>query len=638
MADLEEALQIARQAVNATPEGHPDRAERLKQLGAGLIKRFRRTRAVADLKEAIVHFQSALCQANAPTTTRIQAGHAALLGCTITSDWQRAYEVSNTAVPLIPKVTLRSLENSDKQHVLRQFVGLASDAAAVALQAGKGALVALRFLEQGRGVLATSLQDMRTDILSLRERHPELAARFVRLRDELDLPLTRDFPIQDAKYQPPQPVQASKRYDAGNELDKLVLEIRERPGFEDFLTSPGEGEMRAAARFGPIIVINVSKYRCDAILIEEHRVRFLTLPCLHKKDIEKMQRGDLGTLTVLEWLWDVAAKPILDTLGFTQPPTHHDWPRIWWIPTGPLIKFPLHAAGHHTGRSAETVMDRVISSYSPSVKTITHGRRGRVTSSTSGQALLVAMQDTPEYSRLPFAAEEVDMLRGLCRAMALDPIEPRRCKQDVTSHLLNCKIFHFAGHGYTDPGDPSQSHLLLEDWKSDPLTVGTLLDTNLRERSPFLAYLSACGTGQIKDEKVVDESIHLISAFQLAGFRHVIGTLWEVNDESCVAMSRVTYEEIRNGGMTDESVCRGLHRAARELRQRWLTESKMTGHDRRALRDVAIAEVENNLEAMSVDDRGGQGGGRLPRDVVCDDDDDEGIRPLHWVPYVHFGV
>ncbi|OCK98480.1 uncharacterized protein K441DRAFT_654679 [Cenococcum geophilum 1.58] len=81
---------------------------------------------------------------------------------------------------------------------------------------------------------------------------------------------------------------------------------------------------------------------------------------------------------------------------------------------------------------------------------------------------------------------------------------------------------------------------------------------DIRQYAPFLAYLSACGTSQFRDERSVEESIHLISAFQLAGFRHVIGTLWKVNDELCVDMARIMYEEMRDGGMTDESMCWGF--------------------------------------------------------------------------------
>jgi hypothetical protein len=176
--------------------------------------------------------------------------------------------------------------------------------------------------------------------------------------------------------------------------------------------------------------------------------------------------------------------------------------------------------------------------------------------------------------------------------------------------------------------------LLLEDGKSDPLTVATLLDINLRQRSPFLAYLSAYGTGRIKDESFVDESIHLISACQLAGFRHVVGTLWEVNDKLCVDMARITYEEMRDGDMTDESVCLGLYKATRELRDRWLSSTEKTRRGR-SVRKVDMSLAEDETGGRSASD-GDQKDDRLPRDVILCDDDETGL--LHWVPYVHFGV
>jgi CHAT domain-containing protein len=248
------------------------------------------------------------------------------------------------------------------------------------------------------------------------------------------------------------------------------------------------------------------------------------------------------------------------------------------------------------------------------------------------------MQDTPKHKKLPFASEEVAMLHNLYKTMAIDAIEPRRRKQDIMSHLFNCKIFHFAGHGHTDSVDPSQSRLLLEDWESNPLTVEALLEMNLRKRPPFLAYLSACGTGQLRDERFVDESIHLISACQLAGFRHVIGTLWEVNDELCVEMARITYKEMNDGGMTDDSVCRGLHNATRELRDRWLNMPAKARRGNKSVIRVDAPLVEDETEAGNASG-GNQRDNRLPRDIVpCDGDYDEGTESLHWVPYVHFGV
>jgi hypothetical protein len=158
---------------------------------------------------------------------------------------------------------------------------------------------------------------------------------------------------------------------------------------------------------------------------------------------------------------------------------------------------------------------------------------------------------------------------------------------------------------------------------------------NLREHSSFLAYLSACGTGRIKGEKFVNENIHLISACQLAGYRHVIGTLWEVKDEICVEMARITYEGIRDRGITDKSVCWGLHKAARELRDRWLSMLAKAIRGSKLAREEDAGLGVNEIGARSANDRD-QRDGRLPRDIVsCDNEDKEtGL----WVPYVHFGV
>jgi CHAT domain-containing protein len=115
--------------------------------------------------------------------------------------------------------------------------------------------------------------------------------------------------------------------------------------------------------------------------------------------------------------------------------------------------------------------------------------------------------------------------------------------------------------------------LLLEDWDREPFTVASLLETNLASKPSFLAYLSACGTGQILDEASVDESIYLASAFELAGFHHVIDTLWSVDDRLSVDMARMTYEFLGNKGIRDESASGGLHHATRLLRDQWTSGS-----------------------------------------------------------------
>jgi CHAT domain-containing protein len=144
----------------------------------------------------------------------------------------------------------------------------------------------------------------------------------------------------------------------------------------------------------------------------------------------------------------------------------------------------------------------------------------------------------------------------------------QHCAQLQTPYLCcRCTVFHFAGHGYTDRDDSSRSYLTLgENDQKDPLTVAELLDKNLRRSAPFLAYLSACSTGRVIDKRFHDESMHLVSAFQLAGFRHVIGTLWGVRDHICAKMAELVSSGISQAGpLEDEIVCKALHRTTVQL-------------------------------------------------------------------------
>jgi tetratricopeptide (TPR) repeat protein len=626
IVDLDTSISMAQKAVDATPEDVSDRGTYLHSLGIALGTRFLNTNSQADLEGATSCYRFALFDPSLSVMSRIRAGKA-LLGCyAFMEDWGQAYDTSNVVLDLIPKLTPRSLMNSDKQHLLSQITGLASDAAAVALHHGKSPLAALKFLEQGRGVLLGSLEDLQSDTIDLQKKHEQFAEQFMRLRDELDPhPLRDTTPTQDI-FQPWQ-AQATRRYDAANEFDELITKIRQQPGFEDFLLAPSDENIHSAAKCGPIVIINVSTYRCDAIIVGHDQTRSLALPNLDCQKIEEVAcESDLGHPDVLEWLWDVTVKPVLDALGFCQPPSSDAFPHLWWIPTGLLTKFPLHAAGQFRNNIGDNTLDRVMSSYNLSIKAILRGRQHRIevpVPSAFSQALLISMPETPgSFNRLPFAAKEVLMLHGVCKSMDIDSIEPKPYKQEVVALMPSCQIFHFAGHGSTSRTDPSRSQLLLKDWQSDPLTVSTLMEMNLREKSPFLAYLSACGTGQIKDNRFVDESIHLISAFQLAGFRHVVGTLWGVIDELCVDMARLTYEGMRDKSMTDESVCWGLHTATRKMRNKWVSKR---AERREASKLVKLSLVKGDIRRSD-----------LGRDMDIDNLDDE--EPLPWVPYVHFGV
>ncbi|KAJ3575390.1 hypothetical protein NPX13_g4046 [Xylaria arbuscula] len=618
MGDLEESIQVARQAVEATPEDHPDRATFLNSLGSHLGDRYSRTGAMADLDEAYELFLIALHLYTSPISSRITSGRQLLTSSLIFRDTQEAHQIAQTTIQLIPLLAPRASQNTDKQHLLLQVAGLASDAAAISLQAGKNTVAAIEMLETGRSILTTAVYDLRTDVSALQEHHPMLAETFISLRDKLDVQVSSNSTLitsQDLAFAARD--EANQRREANKQLDALIEKIRAQPGFERFLLPPSKVDMQKAATDGPIVVVNVSQHRCDALIIELLDIRTVALPQLSQKDIESRNCQSLETLA---WLWDAILCPVLDALGFTETPSDGCWPHVWWIPTGPLVRFPLHAAGNHLDRVSATALDRVISSYNSSIKAIIHARQQQTSqgSVVGRHVTLVAMEDTPEQASLRFASEEINAVRTVCESIQLHPIQPEPYKKKILSSLETSWIFHFAGHSGANSTSPLHSQLLLRDWAEDALTVQSLLETNISSTSPFLAYLSACGTGENRNEDLADEGIHLTAACQLAGFRHVIGTLWSVDDRLCVDMASSVYGVLRddatnNGGITDRTISSGLHHATRKLRDRWVRE------------------------VIAVRGEGSQGLTRLGRDGELVDIIETSKVP-HWIPFVHYGL
>ncbi|KAI0517615.1 CHAT domain-containing protein [Xylaria bambusicola] len=406
--------------------------------------------------------------------------------------------------------------------------------------------------------------DMRMDVRDLKQKYPDLADKFVSLRDKLDSPADKLSSLSLKEDATSWETEAKQRRETDQRFNELITAIRTKPGFHNFLLVPTREELMAAANLGPIIVVNLSPYRCDAFLIERHRIRVLRLQNLTLEQVQKWVTDlrlpcSVGMVSMLEGIWETICYPCLDALGFRPNTSIDHCPHVWWIPTG------LSASCRFMQQDA------------------------------TNEGLLIRI--------LPFAEKEVSALKDLCTSLQLKPVTPAPYKDDVLRSLSECKIFHFAGHGKYNPMDPSQSALLLEDWQANPLTVGDLRDHRLQDNPPFLGYLSACSTGSNMTEDLADESIHLIGALQFAGFRHVVGTLWEVSDAHCFHVARILYETLRDENMTDASVSRGLHRAIKELRDK---EIKKGGQGR----FCTLGSSEANAQGMA---------------------------GFYWVPYLHFG-
>ncbi|KAF3178671.1 hypothetical protein TWF788_007401 [Orbilia oligospora] len=643
--DLHLAIQTGEEALAEIPHNHPGRANILFNLAASLEIKFRHSNSIHDVERSLTFRREVSRSLHTPLHTRMQAAQFAFILQTNNKMWIEAARTAEFSMGLLPLLAPRQLKQRDQQHMLEQFAGFASDGAATILKAGKDVRRVLQLLELGRGVITGLRFGARTDLSELRLQYPELAGRFEQLRSILDSGTAAGAPVSLEEI--------DVSYDANIEFEEIINSIRSLPDFENFLLPPGIDELMGAACQGPIVVINVSSFRCDAFLIESSDIRSLHLPNLRKKDIERnvdfmksMRSIHALSLDVirqlsrmLEWLWDVAVNPILNELKFSAPPLNDNWPRVWWIPTGQLSLLPLHAAGYHTQEALNgsgtapgkynTTLDRVISSYSSSIKALLYSRQNSQTSKVGlDEALLVSMDKTPGHPDLEYAAEEVNALANLLPSQIPTVKLERPSKQTILDSLKSCSIFHFAGHGESDPSDPSKSSLLVSDWQENPLTVDDLIESDFRQKSPVLAYLSACSTSNNSAEKLQDEAIHLVTACQLAGFKHVVGSLWEVSDKYCVVAAEEIYKMIiEDGVINGDKIALGVHKATRRLRDitrgkggETLTEPPLT---------ESLAKQESDARGpRSVRPAGYQNLNNTDRELG---------NPLIWAAYIHAG-
>jgi tetratricopeptide (TPR) repeat protein len=596
--DLTRAESFARDAIGAMAPGHPGRAGMLADLGRILALKAKHSDGSASWRACISAYSTALRIPGAAPVVRVGAAYHAAKAALLAGHRHEAMAMTETAVGLVPQIVLRDVGRADREHRLRDLYGLASTAAAAAIAVDQPER-AVELLEQTRGLIIASTLETRSDLTELRTRAPDLAASFGELCRAIDALDHESATLGSAV--PPQELGtrlrrlAATREQLNQEWDRLLERIRQREGLRQFLQPPHIEELREQAVHGPVVYITVGDQRGHALIVRgepgTRAVRALALPAevtastLHAKAFafREAQRtaadqdrsagerraAQRRMLDILGWTWDNVTEPVLRHLGHTAAaPEHGPWPRIWWCPVGLVALLPLHAAGQYTDAShGDSVMDRVISSYTPSIRALAYVRER--SPETLDSALVVAVPDAPECSPLDSAAVEVGIVRTFIPDAEVLPSPGAESDQgSVLEAFRRHGIAHLACHGVADWRDPSRSRLVLHDHQTRPLTVHEV--TKLRLESAQLAYLSACSTTDTNALQA-DESTHLTAAFQLAGYRNVIGTLWPINEQAATVVARDFYTILTSNGTTRpvlDRVAEALHRATRSQRKR----------------------------------------------------------------------
>ncbi|OCB86969.1 TPR-like protein [Sanghuangporus baumii] len=622
MEDLEEGISLLRAALELRLEDHSCRHLTLANLGRYLVMRFQNGGRTEDLEEGILliraalellpdHFRSLTLLAKclyvryekdgctndleeSIQSLRLAVFHpfsnfkgrlnAAYMWTTIARfhNHDSLTEAHRSAMSLLQRGLTAKSTLSEQHKFLcsdSRYRSLAVDAASHAIDKNEYTQ-AIEFLEQGRALLWSQMRGFRTSVEQLLEVNGPLAEIFAKCNRRLEALITcseacttgSSTSLFETRSHSPFYDQHSinetlaQMQQLVEQQEAIIDDIRQIPGFEDFLKAKPFNAIQQAVSEGPVIVLNHSQYRCDALIVlvrdndpcvcvpldkefytDAIDLREELIVTCQTNGVDS-SKYDIVLRRVMKTLWDrIVSKAVrkLIELGIDGGS------RIWWCPTSVLSSFPFHAAGPYMNEDGteKYLLDDYISSYTPTLSSLICAR----SNTQNGDARLLFVGDTG----LASTKKERDSIRRY-RTVDIRLIDHRASRSTVIRDLKRVEWVHFVCHGRLDE-EPFNSYLKLSD---GGLTLLDIARANLPNAE--FAYLSACHTAEQGPNFALDEVLHLAAGMQFCGFRSVVGTMWQLLDKDGPFLAGAVYGHVM--GDLEEGEIR-FKRAAEAVRQ-----------------------------------------------------------------------
>lgn len=354
-SDIAQAVSYLQKALNCTPQDHATLASLLKQLGDTFSERGTRTGNAADIHVAISNYSLAATCTVGPPSLRLLAAQEWAKLCRSYNQSQ-LLDAYGVAIDLVSHLAGFEQTIQKRYTNLIDVSNLSASAAAAAFQKGKPEL-AIEWLEQGRCLVWSQLNDLRTPLDDLRMKHPSVADELLRVSVALDNAGSRkdgSVPGNTLLQRMSLQEEITSHVKLAQERDALLKRIRNIPEFEQFLeplscTTLLEGLPPS----GTVIVVNVHTDSCDAVALQHETAGFVHIPlpefsytiaenlreslkaCLHGAGVRvrgdifdgrgmRLESGKGSSLSrILQELWLLVVNPILCALGHTVTASGH---------------------------------------------------------------------------------------------------------------------------------------------------------------------------------------------------------------------------------------------------------------------------------------------------------------------------
>jgi CHAT domain-containing protein len=353
--------------------------------------------------------------------------------------------------------------------------------------------------------------------------------------------------------------------DLRQQLTAILQNIRQVPGYEQFLALPTFADVRRAIQPDrPLVYLVPTPAGSLALIVTPDTIHDLWLDAINETQLidllnqtwfaaynqsQNNRQGWYDAIdSVTRQLWEPLMAPLVAHLQ------QHQIQQATLIPTGYLSLLPLHAAwteDPNTPTQRRYTLNDICIAYAPNAQSLTAAQA----ISDRVQADSILAIDNPRND-LPNSEREVQA------AVSTFPhptvLRHHQATVDqVRSQLPAANIAHFSCHGTANLNDPLASGLLMSDGL---LTLKDIFALNLADHAQGnhglrLAILSACETGMIGTENA-DEAISLPTGLLQAGVAAVIASLWAVDDRSTMLLLSKFYDLWRKDNLPPDQALR----------------------------------------------------------------------------------
>ncbi|KAJ7443596.1 CHAT domain-containing protein [Mycena galericulata] len=592
---VEEAIHYGTEVQTLLPEGHPSLVGIQRDLGFLHLHL-----AEPSLDRAFHLFRRAVGEETGSAKDRLSAAvdwasSARLYGHPSTEDaYSAAMQQLNRC--LVAYSTVDSQHEFLARPLTRmECATLVADAASFAIDHDR-TKQAVEIIEQGRTFIWSRMRGYRHPLDQLRQADRDRAEEFQRLSGEVErFAVTFDSTsFSSSLFHTFYGTSTTGPVLTGSLLRrKLASQWREKlediranvAGFREFLHPLPFLRLRRAAVDGPVIILNHSSHRSDALIVLKKAQAPICVPLpgdmgalwrlqdaiggyMYVRSArlfsnkEGIPRTEENTAVFLRAIWRGIVEPIVAALrlhGILE------MSRIWWCPTGMLGTFPVHAAGQYDG-AARNLPDLYISSYTPTLSALITAREAlKGDNGDTPNLLIVGASGTTGYSPLPHVHRECEIARSFVPD-GKDLLDSEAKSATVLAELPNHSWVHFASHAVQSIRQPLDSSIILHD--NELLRLRHFMMAHPPRAR--LAFLSACESAAVSTS-TPDEVLHLSAAIQFSGFCSVVGSLWYMMDNAGPDLTEAFYSFLLRDGLQHvvlKDSAEALNKATRELRKK----------------------------------------------------------------------